>query len=165
MRVEFPYPASYVDIPEANLLGVYAAPTSSAPCSVQSIVGRALEQPIGTPRLREMAQGVSSVLVVCDDVSRPTPAHRIIPGVLKELHAGGVTDEQVEFMMALGTHRPMTEREMVSKVGAGVYARYPVHNHEWDNHDAMQCLARASVSSGVSPNSSDAYARLGAACS
>ena len=140
MRVEFPYPASYVDIPDDNLLGVYAAPQISPSCCVQSIVRRALDQPIGTPRLRDMAKGVSSVLVVCDDVSRPTPSHQIVPEVLKELHAAGVTDEQVEFMMALGTHRPMTQGEMAAKVGPDVYAMYPVHNHEWDNRDAMHYL-------------------------
>jgi nickel-dependent lactate racemase len=142
MRIDFPYPDSFVEVPEANLMGVYALPEWPAPDDEASIVRRALEQPIGSPRLRDLAQGASSVLVVCDDVSRPTPAYKVLPALLEELRAGGILDEQIAFMMALGTHRPMTEREMQAKVGAEVYARYPVYNHEWDNPETLTYLGR-----------------------
>ena len=139
MRIDFPYPDSFVDVPEANLMGVYGLPEWTTDDSVASIVERALAQPIGTHRLREMVRSASSALIVCDDVSRPTPAHQIIPAVLEELRAGGLED-RIEFLMALGTHRPMTEEEMQAKVGADVYARYPVHNHEWRNPEALETL-------------------------
>jgi nickel-dependent lactate racemase len=144
MRIDFPYPNSYVDVPEANLMGIYALPDAvpaAGPASAGAVVGRALAQPIGTPRLRDLARSTTgdaaSVLVVCDDVSRPTPAFKIVPSVIEELHAGGIADEQIAFMMALGTHRPMTEDEIETKLGAAVCARYPVYNHEWDNPDAL----------------------------
>jgi len=138
MRVHFPYPDSFVDVPEANLLRVYGLPEWTAGDSVASIVEGALANPIGTPRLRELARKASSALIVCDDVSRPTPAYQVIPTVLEELRAGGLS--RVEFLMALGTHRPMTEEEMQAKVGTDVYARYPVYNHEWQNPDALEYL-------------------------
>ena len=60
--------------------------------------------------------------------------------MLEELHAAGVPAERIEFMMALGTHRPMTEDEMRAKVGDAIYDRYPVYNHEWDNPAALEYL-------------------------
>jgi nickel-dependent lactate racemase len=140
MRIEFPYPDITMDIPPASLMGIYGLP-QAAPAEDEGIVlRRALDKPIGAPRLRDIARGRGSVLIVCDDVSRPTPAYKVIPAVLEELHAAGIADERIEFMMALGTHRPMTEAEMRAKVGDSIYDRYPVVNHEWDNPTALEYL-------------------------
>ena len=137
MRVAFPYPDLFLDIPEANLMGVFGLPTQPPPADEGEVVRAALRHPIESSRLRDMARDVESVLIVCDDVSRPTPAYKVIPSVLEELALGGVADEQISFMMALGTHRPMTEEEMRAKVGSAVYDRYPVHNHAWDDPQAL----------------------------
>ena len=69
------------------------------------IVRESLEQPIGAPRLREMARGLKRVLIIPDDVTRLTPAYQIVPHILDELHAAGVRDEGISFLMGLGTHR------------------------------------------------------------
>lgn len=146
MKVDFPHydgvPA--LDVPDANLIGVFELPSRRA---AEDSVRDALRSPIGTPRLRDLAAGKGSVLVIVDDVSRPTPAWRIVPHVLDELAAAGVPDSRVEFIMALGTHRPMTEDEMRAKVGSGVYERFPCHNHAWD--DPGQLVHVGDTSQGV----------------
>jgi lactate racemase len=144
MQITFPYPDTYMDIPEANLMGIYALPDVMAADSEHDVVQQALERPIGTPRLREMARGRKFALIVCDDVSRPTPAYKVVPAVLDELRAGGMDDAHIAFMMALGTHRPMTPEEIRAKIGEEVYKRYPVYNHEWDNPQALEHLGRTS---------------------
>ena len=73
MRVSFPYPESYVDVPDGNLIGVFGVPECDPPASEQSVIASAIEKPIGTPRLCDLARGRDSVLIVCDDVARPTP--------------------------------------------------------------------------------------------
>ena len=50
----------------------------------------ALQSPIGTPRLSEMAKGAKQVCILFDDIPKPTPSSRIMPFVLEELHAGGL---------------------------------------------------------------------------
>jgi nickel-dependent lactate racemase len=132
VKVDFPHyegvPA--LEVPDDNLVGVFAL--SQRPPAERS-VSDALDHPLGTPRLRDLAARKNSVLVIVDDVSRPTPAWKIVPFVLEELAAAGVADSAIEFIMALGTHRPMTEDEMRAKLGAEVHARYPCHNHAWDD--------------------------------
>ncbi|MHB9035426.1 MAG: nickel-dependent lactate racemase family protein [Armatimonadota bacterium] len=140
MRVDFPYPDVSVEIPDENLMGIFSLPVATATGDESAFLQRALENPIGSSRLREMALGKSSALIVCDDVARPTPAWKVIPAVIDELRMGGIADEGIEFMMALGTHRPMTPDEMRAKVGSDIYDRYQVHNHEWDNPDALEYM-------------------------
>jgi len=141
MRLEFPHYEGVpgIEVPERNLLGEFSLPAMQPD---DECVRAALEGPIGTPRLPEMARGKRRVLIVCDDVARPTPAWRLIPPVLDELSAAGVPEGGIEFMMALGTHRPMTEEEMRVKVGSRVYERFRVLNHAWDDPDALEYIGK-----------------------
>lgn len=89
----------------------------------------ALESPFGSPRLRELARGKQAVVILFDDMPKPTPASRIVPFVLDELHAGGIRDDQIRFLCAPGTHRPLTTGEFAAKLGEAVVQTYPVYNH------------------------------------
>jgi nickel-dependent lactate racemase len=52
-----------------------------------------------------------------DDCTRKTPAAQILPWVLAELALGGVSPAQVTLVVALGTHRPLTDAELRAKLG------------------------------------------------
>ncbi len=94
----------------------------------------ALQNPIGSPRLRDLARGKQKVVILFDDLPKPTPADRIVPFVIEELHAGGIRDDQIRFLCAPGTHRPLIYPELAAKLGADVVAKYPVFNHSiWEN--------------------------------
>ena len=69
---------------------------------------RGLHAPIGAPPLRESARGARDVVILADDLTRRTPVRLIVPLLLEELNAGGVRDEQIGVIIALGTHRPTT---------------------------------------------------------
>lgn len=126
-----------LDIPAANLVGVYAphpvAPVDDATAEIK----RALAQPIGGPSLRELARHARRVVIVADDLTRPTPTQLIIPLLLDELQAAGVPDAAVQVIIALGTHRQMTEPEIVEKFGEQVVRRVPVINHNAFDDDAL----------------------------
>jgi nickel-dependent lactate racemase len=94
----------------------------------------ALQKPFGTPRLKEMVKKDNQVCILFDDLPKPTPASRIVPFVLEELHEGGVTDEQIRFICAPGTHRPLIYPEFAAKLGKEIVEKYPVYNHTiWEN--------------------------------
>jgi nickel-dependent lactate racemase len=139
--VEFPYPETEPlhipgDLPVTRL----TLPRIEPDCSEEEILRKALSAPIGTPPLRELAAGRKGALIVVDDVSRPTPIHRFAPAVLAELKAAGLAEENIEFIIALGTHRPMTRREMEEKLGSDVVDRFPVHNHDWQAREQLEFL-------------------------
>ena len=139
MRYDFPYDTiEPIEIPPSHPVDIYAVPANDgAGVNPETIVTESLAAPIGMPRLSEVVKTDSRVLIVVDDMSRPTPVHDILPPLLDELTRGGAQDSNIRFLVALGTHRRMTGNEIAAKVGSDVAARFPVLNHEWNNPAAL----------------------------
>ncbi|HIE30315.1 TPA: DUF2088 domain-containing protein, partial [Candidatus Poribacteria bacterium] len=93
-------------------------------------IERALSEPIGVKQIEGLARGKQSAVIIVDDLSRPTPAHQVIPHILPKLKAAGIKDESIRFVIGGGSHRPITKEEMEKKVGSDVVANYEVHNHD-----------------------------------
>ncbi|TAK36403.1 MAG: DUF2088 domain-containing protein [Chloroflexota bacterium] len=92
-------------------------------------IRRAFANPIGTKTIKELAAGKSEVVIVFDDMSRPTKVHQIVPHVLEELRAAGVPDKGIRFIVAQGTHGDHTRWDFERKLGFEIVERYPVYNH------------------------------------
>ena len=118
----------------AHLLGevVSPRPLAAAP-DLEAEVRRALDNPVGSPGLEELARGKQRVAVIIDDITRETPTARMLPLVLERLHAAGVAPESIKIVLALGTHRPMTPEEIEIKAGRAVMDAYEIVNVScWD---------------------------------
>ena len=72
-----------------------------------AIVQEALEHPIGTPRLRELAKGKKKVVLVTSDHTRAVPSRLTLPLLLAEIRAGQ-PDADITILIATGLHRPTT---------------------------------------------------------
>ena len=97
-------------------------------------IGALLASPVGTAPLRALAAGKRQVVILFDDLDRPTPVARVVPLVLEQLHAGGIEDEQIRFVSAPGSHRLLSLEEVSLKLGAEVCRRYPFYNHNLFDH-------------------------------
>ncbi|MCD4710567.1 MAG: nickel-dependent lactate racemase [Bacteroidales bacterium] len=101
---------------------------------------RALNNPVKSGKLHELVKKGQKVVVLADDLTRLTPAREILPHVLDEINSGGVPDEDINLIVALGTHRPMTHEEIVSKYGNEVKNRIKVINHNClDRENLKHC--------------------------
>ena len=89
----------------------------------------AIQKPIGTPPLRELAAGKANAVVTFDDPTRATPVYAIAPHVLAELKAGGIKDENILFLTSFGTHRPMNQDAVQRKLGKQIALQYAWLNH------------------------------------
>jgi nickel-dependent lactate racemase len=49
--------------------------------------------------------------------------------LLEELHAAGIKDDQIQFIVALGAHGAHSRIEFAKKLGEDIVRRYPVYNH------------------------------------
>ena len=103
----------------------------------EEIVEEALAAPIGAPRLRDHDLTGKRVVVITDDWGRPTPAHRVLPAVLREVEAAGAAREDITVMTGSGVHAPMTEEDLVRKVGADVRANYRCISHDAVEHEMV----------------------------
>ena len=146
-QVEIPYGKETLkfEVGEQNLVGVYSPKNVSGVADLGGAIHQALANPIGTKPLRELVQGAKKVALVADDNTRLTPADKIIPILLDELNAAGIRDEQVTVIIALGTHRPMTQEEILAKYGPEVVRRVQVKNHNFRDPALM-------VDLGTTPN-------------
>ena len=115
---------------EIEVLGPKDAPTLS-----DAQIEQAFAEPIGTPRISELATGKKSAAIVVDDLSRPTPAARVVPFLLQELAKAGVPKSEIRFVVGPGSHRPLTDEEIATKIGAEAAAAYEATNHDFMSGD------------------------------
>jgi nickel-dependent lactate racemase len=90
--------------------------------------------PIGSKSIRELAKGKREVVILFDDMARPTPVSEIVPHVLRELEKAGISDEQIRFIVALGAHGAQTANDFRKKLGQEILDRFPVYNHHPFDH-------------------------------
>ena len=138
-KVILPYGRESIEIriPEKNLVGVYS-PRDAAPVTdVEAEIRRALASPIGSVPLREQLQGKNNAVLIADDNTRLTPTDILIPILLDECNAAGIPDSAIRVIIALGTHRFMTEDEIREKFGAETLCRVPVVNHPYKDPAAL----------------------------
>lgn len=141
MKYSFPYKnpgISEVTFPKDMDVTVYRVPeVEGVDLGSDEIVRKSLSEPIGKPELRKMLKKDDQILLIIDDISRPTPIRDFIDTIIDEIQQVGIEDENIEFLIALGTHRFMTDEECVKKLGQTIYDRFAVYNHEWNNPDAL----------------------------
>lgn len=93
----------------------------------------AFMNPIGTPRVSEMAKGRKSACILVDDLTRPTPASHVIPFILEELVEAGIDEGSILIFIAHGCHRPMHGPDKAKKVGLEIARNFPVRQNEMDD--------------------------------
>lgn len=139
VHVSLPYGSETISacIPAENLLGVYSPKDVASVTDLKEEVIRAIREPIGSPRLAELVQGKQKIVLVADDNTRLTPANIIVPVLLDELNAAGISDDQVTVVIALGTHRFMTQQEIIEKFGEETVRRVKIKNHPYKDPDSL----------------------------
>ena len=117
----------------------WVSPCSAPPISdLVEAVWEALENPIGLPKLRKLLRPQTQVLILVDDLTRPTPQRELLPPLLDFLNDCGVPDRNIRILIALGTHRPMTRSEIKARFGKEVVSRVEVINHAFlDSHSLV----------------------------
>jgi lactate racemase len=147
VAVTLPYGNETVEvrIPAENLVGVYSPNELEPVADVRSEIVRAIGHPIGSRPLRDVVRGSSRAVILADDNTRLTPVDEILPVVLDEMNAAGVRDGQVTVVIASGTHRAMTDAEIVERFGDEVVKRVAIKNHDYRNPEAL-------VDLGTTPN-------------
>lgn len=119
-------------------LGEVIRPASVAPAADQNAaIARALDMPVASLPLAECVRPGQRVLILSDDNTRPTPVAQILPLILERLQRAGIRVQDIEILIAAGTHRPMTDAEIALKLGVEVAAQYRVTRHECHNPAAL----------------------------
>jgi nickel-dependent lactate racemase len=103
-------------------------------------IAKALDEPMNSPPLRELAGPGARACIVFTDITRASPDHLVVPALLAELEAAGVRDQDVTLLCGIGMHRPSTVEEKVTKLGRAIVERYRVIDNEPQNPQALADL-------------------------
>lgn len=121
--IKIPYYTSSLDlhIGEENLEAVITAKTDEydAGKTEAQLVEEALANPIGTPRLCELAKGKNRIVLVTSDHTRAVPSKLTLPILLREIRSGN-PDADITILIATGLHRPTTEAEQRRMFGDSI---------------------------------------------
>ena len=108
----------------------------------ETIVRKSIENPIGSPRLRELAKGKRRVTVIASDHTRPVPSRVIMPQILAEIRAGN-PDAEITILVATGLHRATTREEIAAKFGDGVASNERIVVHDCDDDANLVNIGRS----------------------
>lgn len=100
------------------------------------LVKQAIENPIGTPRLREIAKGKNKVVVIASDHTRPVPSKIIMPLMLEEIRNGN-PEADITILIATGCHRETTKAELESKFGPEIMSSEKIIVHDCEDESML----------------------------
>ena len=124
-------------IPAQNFLGIIEPKEKpGVPDPIAEIKG-ALQEPMGTKRISEIAKAGDKAAIVVDDFTRPAPSHLMVPPILEELNMAGVRDEDITIIFACGTHRAVTDEEARKLLGEEVAERIRYVSHDCNAEDLV----------------------------
>jgi nickel-dependent lactate racemase len=135
-RLQYGTEGLELDLPAANVTVVEPRFVPGLPDEAAGF-RRAIASPIASAPLRERVRPGERVAVVIPDLTRPLPTDRLLPWLFEALPQ--VPPERFVIVNGTGSHRVNTDDELRRMVGAGVFARYGVVNH--DAHDPRTLAA------------------------
>ncbi len=109
----------------------------------------AVYHPIGSKPLNELLQPGQKVAFICNDPTRVANSHDFMPILVEELNKLGIKDEDMRIVFALGTHRKMTQQEMVEAVGEDVAQRLPMYNSDCNKLEDFEYFGETSFGTPV----------------
>lgn len=107
----------------------------------------AMDNPIDSPRLSELAKGKDDCVIIISDHTRPVPSKDILPNMIRELREGS-PDIKITLLVSTGFHRPTTIEELRNKLGDALYEEFKDNIVVHDAHDPSRNVKVGSLPSG-----------------
>ena len=143
--LQLPYGSGFLTLEEGNAQVLRSRIEElSAGEDGRGLVRRAMDAPIGSPRLEELARGKKTCTVIISDHTRPVPSQDILPEMLADLRRGN-PEIQITLLVATGCHRATSAAELEKKLGAEIFGRETIVVHDCAD-------AAANVQIGVLPS-------------
>jgi nickel-dependent lactate racemase len=112
-----------IDIDEKNVLGILKPNHIKHELYGKEEVRRALLEPIGTKRLKDIVKRGEKIVIITSDITRPMPSKVVLPEIIEELYQANVEVKDITIVFALGSHRKHTEEEKRYLVGDSIYSK------------------------------------------
>ncbi len=124
-------------LPDKNILHVLNLKEQEILKDPEDKLRKLLKNPVGISYLKELIsqKGTRKILIIVNDITRPTPYKIILPPLLNELGKVGINNEDIKFIVATGIHRGNSKEEMNNIFGEDLVSTYKFINHDADSPD------------------------------
>ncbi|MBB6215263.1 nickel-dependent lactate racemase [Anaerosolibacter carboniphilus] len=153
--IQLKYGKELIDVPlsEDQIFGIIKSNTADHHKTEEAVILDALENPIGSLKLREIVKPGEKVCIVISDVTRAWQRMNVyLPYLVDELCKGGITDENIIFISAVGSHRKQTEQEHQRLLGDALKDRFKVIDHDCLDDNNLVYLGHTSFGTPVKVN-------------
>ena len=128
--IRIPYGKTYLEYDEKGAPVLYSRIGElQAEEDGYEIVRTAMENPINSPRLRELAKGKKNCVIIISDHTRPVPSRDILPNMLRELQEGN-PNIAVTLLVATGFHRLTSSKELEEKLSREIMEQCRIVVHD-----------------------------------
>ena len=140
MAVDIPYGNGKLSLSLAQeeVTGIFrsAIEQEHPACSGMELVEKALERPLASPGLAELARGRKTAVIIASDHTRPVPSKVIIPPMLRELRRGN-PEIQITILIATGFHRATADAELRRKFGDDIVGQEKIIVHDCQDQSSL----------------------------
>lgn len=131
-RINIPYSTTYLEhnIDESRLVGILESKAAifSVKKTQNELINEAMDNPINSDRLEEIAKGKNDVVIITSDHTRPVPSKFTMPIILERLRRGN-PKIKIDILIAGGFHRETTREELIYKFGDEIVANQNILIH------------------------------------
>ena len=132
-KLSLPFYKGHIEcnIPDEKIKAVLVSKAEEylVSASETEIVRKALENPISSVRLSELAKDKKHVVIISSDHTRPVPSHITMPLLLEEVRRFN-KDVKITILIATGMHRATTHEELVAKYGEKIVNEETIVVHD-----------------------------------
>lgn len=132
MEIKVPYGNGYMQgiIPDNIPVQVIEPKYKKVTKTTDILIREAMDHPTGTMCLERMAKPDDEILIVINDHTRPGPTKEMVEAIIDRLHQACVPDNNIELIVATGSHRGSTKEELQHMVGLDIMEKYKIHMHD-----------------------------------
>lgn len=135
-----------------NVLGVIQPKPTQGVSDVPGELLRAVQNPIGSRSLQEIARGKSSAAIVVNDITRPYPGREMVEVLAQLLNRAGIPDSGIRLIMAYGHHRDNTREELLGMFGSEILNRFEIVHHHAEDPGSLEFMGTTSMGIPVEVN-------------
>ncbi len=118
--------------------GQHAAPCETDSIDQQALVQTAMQHPIESQTLSELAVGKKTAVILSSDHTRPVPSRILMPILLAALRAGN-PEIAITILVATGCHRAPTPTELQERYGNDIVQQECIRIHDCDQSEVVDC--------------------------
>lgn len=139
-----------IELAEEKIIDTLTPENVEAVLDVKREVIKVIENPVGSPPLKEIVQKGEKVAIIVSDITRVwIKTDRFLIYIIDYLNSLGVKDEEIDIIIALGSHRPSSEEEKRRILGDKVYNRIRSYDHNCFDDNELTYLGESSFGTPI----------------